>query len=61
MVFEVPIRIMKYTDKITTTFICGICGLDIGEETGPHREEKKHYEFIGRQFVKRTYTINKPN
>lgn len=52
---------MQYRDEHQMQFTCNICNENVGEETGFHREEKKHYEFIGKEIIKRTYITNRPN
>lgn len=52
---------MKYQDQLFIIWHCDICDEDIGDETGYHRESKKHYAFTGKELIKRTYITNKPN
>lgn len=52
---------MRYVEQNKTRYICKVCGvaLDYPEETiEDHRDNKKHYEFIGEPYVVRSYVIN---
>ncbi len=51
---------MKYTEENKTRYICKICGNELyPEETiEDHRDNNKHYEFIGEPYTVRSYVIN---
>lgn len=54
---------MKYVEDNHTRFVCKICGVVVNghedrETIEEHRDNSKHYEFIGDPYIRRRYIIN---